>query len=236
MLTPRDEEVLADLYWTRFLCTRQIAALRFPSSESARVRLYALMRKGLLVNQVYGPGLILWRLSREGFERQRLSLDREKEPTPDFLQRPKVDHYLEANDVYVELAHGLERPSGPCFSWEWRNEGRSYLRYELDGRRFAHQPDAEILLPGRLYFLERQSSRARYSSTALHQKVESYRTYIGRILRPEEPTQVLFACDLQRERQAAVKAGQQYGVDVVASSVKGIASHVEKEALELSCI
>lgn len=235
MLTPRDEEVLADLYWTRFLCTRQIADLRFPSFESARVRLYALMRKGLLVNQVHGSGPILWRLSREGFERQRLSLDREKEPTPDFLQSPKVEHYLEANDVYVELAHRLERLPGSCLSWEWRNEGRSYLRYELDGRRFAHQPDAEILLPGRLYFLERQSSRARYSGKALHQKVESYRTYLGRILRPEEPAQLLFACDLQRERRAAVEAGQNYGVDVVASSVKGIVSHVEREALELSC-
>lgn len=233
-ITQRDQEVLADLYWARFLCTRQIASLRFPSFESARVRLYALMRKGLLVNQVHGSGMILWRLSREGFERQRLSLDRQKEPTPDFLQSPKIDHYLEANDVYVELAPRLEYLLGTYSSWEWRNEGRSYLRYELDGRRFAHQPDAEILLPGRLYFLERQSSRARYSSAALYQKVESYRTYIERILRTEERTQVVFACDLQRERQAAVEAGQHYGVDVVASSVKGIASHIEKEAPKLS--
>lgn len=162
-ITPRDNQVFEDLYLCRFLSTQQIAALRFPSFESARVRLYSLMRKEQVVNQIHRPNLVLWRLTREGFERQRTSLDREKEPTPDFFSGPKVDHYLEANDLYAELAPLLERTLGRHPVWEWRNEGGSFRRYELGGGSYAHQPDAEILLPNALYFFERQSRRARYT-------------------------------------------------------------------------
>lgn len=231
-ITPRDVKVLEDLYFCRFLSTRQIAALRFPSFESARVRLYALMRKGWVVNQLHEPNLVLWRLSREGFERQRASLDHEKEPTtPDFFSGPKVRHYLEANDVYCELAPRVEGVLGSYPAWQWRNEGRAFRRYELGGRRFAHQPDAEILLPNGLFFLERQSSRARYGSKTIRDKVETYKTYIERVLRPEGVhVEVLFACDLEREKRAAVEAGDEYGIEVVASSVRGIAKHLESAA------
>lgn len=232
-VTPRDGQVFTDLYLCRFLLTRQIAALRFSSSESARVRMYALMRKGWLVNQVHGPGEILWRLSREGFERQRASLDREKEPTPDFFSGPKVRHYLEANDLYCELAPRLEQALGFCSSWEWRNEGRAFCRYELGGQRLAHQPDAEIVLPNGLFFLERQSGRARYGREVIREKVAAYRTYIERVLRPEpERVEVLFACDREREKRAAIESGDELGVIVVASSVRGVASYLEARALE----
>jgi len=187
-ITPRDNQVFEDLYLCRFLSTQQIAALRFPSFESARVRLYSLMRKGQLVNQIHRPNLVLWRLTREGFERQRTSLDREKEPIPDFFSGPKVDHYLEANDLYAELAPLLERTLGRHPVWEWRNEGRSFCRYELGGGRYAHQPDAEILLPDTLYFFERQSRRARYTPRTIRDKVAAYRTYTERVLRPEIPS------------------------------------------------
>jgi len=231
-LTPRDARVLEDLYFCRFLSTQQIAALRFPSFESAQVRLYSLMRKGWVANQLYGPNLILWRLSREGFERQRTSLDREKEPTPDFFQGPKVRHHLEANDLYVELAPRLEAALGPHPAWEWRNEGRSFRRYELGGKPHAHQPDAEILLPGRLCFFERQSRRARYASKTIREKVTAHRTYTERVLRPKAPVEILFACDLERERHAAVEAGNDLGMVVVASSVRGIANYLESVALQ----
>ncbi len=231
-ITPRDNQVFEDLYLCRFLSTQQIAALRFPSFESARVRLYSLMRKEQVVNQIHRPNLVLWRLTREGFERQRTSLDREKEPTPDFFSGPKVDHYLEANDLYAELAPLLERTLGRHPVWEWRNEGRSFRRYELGGGSYAHQPDAEILLPNALYFFERQSRRARYTPRTIRDKVAAYRTYTERVLRPEAPVEVLFACDIERERSAAVEAGNELGVDVVASSVRGIANYLERAALE----
>src|SRR5215218_6063262 len=159
--TPRDERVFEDLFWTRFLSTGQIAELRFPSTESARVRMYALMRKGWVVNQVLAPNEILWRLSREGFERVRTSLDLDKEPIPDFFSGQKLRHYIESNDLYVRAAPKLERLLGDYPAWGWINEGRAHRRYELGGRRLVHQPDAEIRLPGHL-FLERQSGRARY--------------------------------------------------------------------------
>lgn len=230
--TPRDDALFEDLYFCRFLSTQQIAALRFPSFQSARVRLYSLMRKGQIVNQIHRPNLVLWRLTREGFERQRASLDREKETTPDFFSGPKVDHYLEANDLYCELAPRLERTLGRHPAWEWKNEGRSFRRYELSGGRYAHQPDAELLLPGVLYFFERQSKRARYAPGTIREKVAAYRTYTERVLRPEVTVEVLFACDLERERRAAVEAGDELGVDVVASSVRGIAAYLEGAASE----
>jgi hypothetical protein len=39
-------------------------------------------------------------------------------------------------------------------------------------------------------------------------------------------------CDLERERRAAVEAGDELGVDVVASSVRGIAAYLEGAASE----
>ncbi len=230
--TPRDERVFEDLFWTRFLSTDQIAQLRFPSSESARVRMYSLMRKGWVVNQILAPNEILWRLTREGFERVRKSLDRDKEQTPDFFSGQKLRHYVESNDLYVRAAPRLERALGGYPAWWWINEGRAHRRYELGGRRFVHQPDAEILLPDALYFFERQSRRARYAPRTIREKVAAYRTYTERILRPEVPVEVLFACDLRRERQAAVEAGDELGVEVVASSVGGIAAYLERAALE----
>lgn len=228
MLTPRDAKVLEDLYFGRFLSTQQVAALRFPSFESAKVRLYALMRKGWVINQIHRSNLVLWRLTREGFERQRASLDREKEPTPDFFSGPKVDHYLEANDLYTLLAPRLERLVGSYPEWEWINEGRAFRRYELGGERRAHQPDAELLLPGRLFLFERQSRRARYPASRIHEKVAAHALYLRRVLRPEVEVELLFACELDRERRAAVEAGEDLGIEVAASSLNGIANHLER--------
>jgi hypothetical protein len=229
--TPRDERVFEDLFWTRFLSTDQIAELRFPSVESARVRMYALMRKGWVVNQILAPKEILWRLSRGGFERVRTSLDRDKEPIPDFFSGQKLCHYVESNDLYVRAAPGLERALGGYPAWGWINEGRSHRRYELGGRRLVHQPDAEIRLPGHLFFLERQSGRARYGARTIREKVAAYGLYVDRVLRPEGVrVEVLFACDLEREKRAAVEAGYEHGVEVVASSVRGIANHLESVA------
>ena len=232
--TPRDERVFEDLFWTRFLSTSQIAELRFPSLESARVRMYNLMRKGWVVNKIQAPNEILWRLTRQGFERVRTSLDWDKEPTPDFFSGQKLLHYVETNDLYVQAVPRLERVLGSYPAWKWINEGRAYHRYELGSRRLAHQPDAEICMPGYLLFLERQTSRARYGSKTIHDKVAAYKAYIERVLRPQEIcVEVLFAADLERERRAAVEAGNEYGVEVVASSVKGIASHLETVASAL---
>ncbi len=232
--TPRDEQVFEDLFWARFLSTSQIAELRFPSLESARVRLYILMRKGWVVNKIQPPNEILWRLTREGFERVRASLDRDKETTPDFFSGQKLLHYVESNDLYVQAVPRLERLLGGYPAWEWINEGRAYRRYELGGRRLAHQPDAEIRMPGHLFFLERQTKRARYSSNNIREKVAAYGLYLDRVLRPEEiRVEILFAADLERERRAAVEAGDEYGVRVVASSVRGIVSHLESVASAL---
>jgi hypothetical protein len=233
-ITPRDEALLRDLYFCRFLSTEQVAALRFPSFESARVRLYALMRKGWVVNQVHRPNLVLWRLSREGFERQRASLDREKEPTPDFFQGPKVEHYLEANDLYARVAPRLERVLGPYPAWEWKNEGRCIRRYELGGERRAHQPDAEILLPEHLFLFERQSRRARYAASQIREKVAAHALYLRRVPRPETRVELLFACELDREKRAAVEAGEELGVEVAASSLGGIANHLERTAVAVA--
>lgn len=229
-ITPRDKEVLDDLYFCRFLSTRQIADLRFPSFESARVRLYALMRKGQIVNQIHRPNLVLWRLSKAGFERQRVSLDREKESVPDFLSGLKVDHYLETNDLYVELFPRLERVLGSYPVWEWRNEGRSHRRYEISGARRVHQPDAEIHLPESLYFFEWQTRRAKYTRETIRDKIAAHKTYAERVLRPEVPIEILFACDLERERHATVEVGRELGAAIVASSVTGIATYLEDAA------
>ena len=170
-------------------------------------------------------------MSRDGFERQRASLDRGKEPTPDFFLGQKVDHYVESNDLYVEVAARLERTLGPYPVWEWRNEGRSFRRYEVAGRRFAHQPDAEIRLPGRLFYFERQTRRARYGQRQIRKKVAAYQTYADHVLGPgARGVEILFACDFERERRAAVEAGHEFGLDVAASTVKGIAAHLEAAA------
>ena len=44
--------------------------------------------------------------------------------------------------------------------------------------------------------------------------------------------EVLFACDLERERRAVVESGSALSVDMVASSVRGIAASLEGAASE----
>ena len=124
-----------------------------------------------------------------------------------------------------------QRLVGDYQAWGWINEGRAYSRYGIGGRRLVHQPDAEISLPGHLFFLERQSGRARYGARTIREKVAAYGLYVDRVLRPEGVrVEVIFACDFEREKRAAVEAGYEHGVEVVASSVRGIAGHLESVA------
>jgi hypothetical protein len=124
-----------------------------------------------------------------------------------------------------------QRLVGDYPAWRWINEGRAYFRYELGGRCLVHQPDAKLHLPDHLFFLERQSGRARYGARTIREKVAAYGLYVDRVLRPDGVrVEVLFACDLEREKRAAVEVGYEHGAEVVASSVRGIAVHLESVA------
>jgi hypothetical protein len=77
------------------------------------------------------------------------------------------------------------------------------------------------------------TERSRGPSEVIAKKVQDHNSraeYLGK----KEATQILFACDTQRDTNHALRAAEDSDLPVVAASVAEVVSHLTDEALRLS--
>jgi hypothetical protein len=213
-----------------------------PSPPSAERRLRRLKAARLLVRRGHRNSLgrtSIWMLSKGAFRREVRDMGRPDDTYPGW-PKSRVQHFLDTNDLYFQLAGELDTIlegvcHGPYPVWEWRNERRAYERYSVswEPRPRYHQPDAEVLFCGQLFIVERQTERSREPSEVIAKKVQDHNSraeYLGK----KEATQILFACDTQRDTNHALRAAEDSDLPVVAASVAEVVSHLTDEALRLS--
>lgn len=213
---------------------------RVPSVGSAERRLRKLKGEKILLRRRHRTkfgATGLWMLSKGAFRREVRDLGRHEEPYPGWPKH-RLQHLLDTNDVYFQLASELDAILGPCHgldpAWQWLDERRAYERYSVswETRPRYHQPDAEIRFLGRVFILERQTERARETQEAMRDKVQRHEAraeYLG----IGDRTQILFACDTLRDIGYAQKAGEECGLPVIAGSVEEVVSYLADEALRI---
>lgn len=209
----RDWKAAGHLYDTRALSTQQIADLCFEGRfHAAQARLYLLRKGGFLKNSTgHGKVGCVWELSKEtfaalaGYDRFR------KYPGP--LGPSQVAHLIETNELYVSLFPLLQEIAGVYEEdWSWSAEPRCHREYALEaegkGARYVLKPDAEIELFGHVYFLERQTKRAKERPEKLYDKTVYYHRYANSPERKSDPREMtlLWACDEERDARAVLEA------------------------------
>ena len=240
-ITARDERIIRNLYWTRLLTTRQIASLHFRSYETCRRRLYSLRYQGLLTNHAftaeetpYGESRNVWMLTTNGLDYALRDLGKEKER---YFKRPAnrfIWHYLDTNDVYAMVAGGLDTALGPYPAWDWREEKRASRNWNMGGKERTHRPDAEVRFGDTVYYIERETARAKEPPSHFLERMEGYAGYI-RYLRANgvsESFWVMWACDTERDEDHAADAGERFGVPTYAGTPKEVARRLKQHAQE----
>lgn len=173
-VTPRDEEVMRDLFFLDRATLDQLAVLHFPTCVKKRAynRLRQLRNKGRLANEVIGvdgkDGLstlnffsltqearaaVADTLASEGLPPERLHATRElgKNNPESTNLKPlsplRAEHTEKVSRLYMLLKGGLEKALGGAgTAWLWRSERRATRSYDrADGRRY-YRPDAELIL------------------------------------------------------------------------------------------
>jgi hypothetical protein len=249
MLTPKDEKILLDLFFCRYLTTAQIAALYYNSTRRASTRLYQLKKKGVLDSRVIyttaptrdhpGKREAVWHLTKDAFEMVAASLDLEEDSeakatwTPKQLGPEKTRDHVKVNQLYVAAKADLDGLVGPYPAWTWEHEKWATDPYRYSGRPMVHKPDAHVRLYDTLFVVERQTKESRVRQTDVADKVSSHATWARVRLGDANNTQVLFACDERRVAEAARRAGERYGIYVFAGSVEEAAFHLYQSALRL---
>lgn len=237
MLTERDEAILTDLYFTRMLSTQQIAWLYFPSYASAKQRLYQLRRyKGVIEPMTPETDLTVWTLTKPAFWRAAEFVypdDRYR----GFPEIRYIPHMLDANDIYVGLRKDLDRVLGEQPAWQWIDEARMELEHGSRGRASRtntkkKQPDAELAFEGNRYFIERQTHRSRKTKEELDEKVDGYRRYFSRLGEPEGAREVVFATDVQRDRDNVLDSAEKHDIDLSAGTVEEVTDYLIEQAKE----
>lgn len=176
-------------------------------------------------------------LSRPSFRREAEDLGRRGEPYPDWPKRRsdgtpgKLDHFVDTGDLYVAVAGELDDALGPHPSWEWSDERRAHDVYKLpwESARRYHEPDAEVLLDGHLYIVERQTVRSKKGPDTLREKVakhEARAAYLG----DGRSVRIVFACDEPRDVGNALKAACPGGLPLFAGTVDQVAVALADEA------
>lgn len=208
---------------------------RVASPGAALRRLQTLREHRLIVSRAHrrpdGSRTQIWMLSRGSFRREAEDLDRYDEAYPGW-PKGKVQHFLDANDLYVQLAGELDAILGPYPSWEWRDERRSHAEYKSGGRTRKHLPDAEVRFPGRVFFVERQTPRARKTEEKIREKVMGHEARAD-YTDERQKARILFACDAGRDLDNARKAALENGLPLFVGTVEEAASHLADEALML---
>jgi hypothetical protein len=243
-VTQRDDEIVQDLFFARYLDTSQIHRLFFGSYSRAKERMRQLKRKGWVDNLAFvdaaGKQKVAWRLTREAFETAAASLGSDERWTPKQLGPERTRHYIATNEVYVALRRpltnvlSLDEILGPYPAWRWLNEARAVYDYQTPDHNYRHQPDAEVWIGCAMFFIERQTRLSRVKVEDIYDKVKYHANYVQWSFAEEPPRYaVLFACEDRRICEAARRAGEQYGIEVVADGSEMIGHHLCREALDI---
>lgn len=230
-LPERTEQILTDLYFARLLSTEQIAKRYFNTEATAHRTLHRLhTEKGVVIPRTPKKGLTVWMLNKSAFEREVQILRREGEPYRKWPKPRAIPHLADTNDVYLDIVDEMNRVLGELpDGWDWRNEAQAWTRYNHGGERgWVHQPDAEIHFAGNIYFLERQTHRARKTADQIAEKLEGYRRYTKRLRDQdtEGELEIVFACDEERDMDYALEAAEKYGLGMTAGDVEQIVEHL----------
>jgi hypothetical protein len=198
-----------------------------PGVANAETRLYDLASKAKLVSSVPKvlepvPGLpgtdTAWELTRETFKSIR---DDPNDEYPDPLRGDNLRHLVAVNEVYV-LLHELlgELPGYDPSVWRWVGEPKCHRPYggvpgQYGRGRIGYagghvlKPDAQVVLfDDTVVFIERQTASAKEKPEAIHDKVFNYHRYENSVERRTDgrPMTLLWACDAERDKKAAVQA------------------------------
>lgn len=232
-LTDRDERILTDLYFCRILSTEQIAGKYFNTYNTAKRRMADLKNElEMVARRNPWEGTTIWMLTRRAFDREIETLHREGERYRDWPKQLALRHFLDTNDVFIDISEEMDEVLGEHPAWEWKDEPHAREAFKDGQGKGVHRPDAEISFGGNRYFLERQTKRARKTSKDLDQKLDTYRRYIRRQRRDgvEGELEVLYACDEERDMKYAQEAGDRHGIEMTAGKPGMIAEHLVGKA------
>lgn len=232
MATPRDEGILTDIFLAGCLTTFQVQRLYFGSHGRAKSRLHDLANKGYLDYITFEKANNVWYLTKAAFvrEAEHAASDETKQFTP---PKERTAHYIKTNDVYVATAPLLTAELGSWPEWEWVSEIRARVGYESAGRDRAYRPDAEFRFRGHTFIIERQTAEARASREIIFSRMADYEDYLTNVTSTKNTTQILWACDTNRDMEYANDAGTKYGLATVAGDVDSIADHIQGQAMLL---
>lgn len=223
------------LFSTTVLLTKQLEHVAYASYSHAKKQLYALGKVGYL--ERVAPEFRtsegkLWMLTRREFFRElkgsRLYYD---ESYPDLPSR--LEHTIATNDIYVGARDELEYRFGDeDVGWKWKHEARAFDRFEVGSGSFVHRPDAELSFGERVFYIERQTHKAKQAPAEFHERMRRYaareRYLAQRSLTPE----VLWACDTERDMRHASTASERHGVRAVCGSPEEIVGFVVRSVSE----
>ena len=243
-ITERDTEILMALFFCRYLSTGQLHRLFFGSAGRARARLADLQAKGYITGRsmyIVEPKdwdnrvspQAVWHLTKAGFDSITESLGIEETYASKPLQPKEARHYVRAAEVYAAAKEALDDELDPYPEWEWRHEKRVLYTGEYANVPYQHKPDAHILFRGHTFILERQTAESKVGPKKIYKKIEDHKRYVE--LKLKAPAEVLFAFDTDGSHlvDAAVRAGEQYGIRVVAGGVGRVADYLHNSAVRL---
>ena len=246
----RDEEVLCDLYFAERLTTADLTKMHFPRESKTKDRMAKLKTKGYVVADFCG-GQALWRLTADGFAFAADSLDHpygEHERYPDRRLSPKRDaHHIDTVDIFARLKtkdekrRGVREPRdvpvqnlddvlGPYPNWEWRSERRARRALRDANEDTVYQPDAEVHFGGEVFIIERETERSRGTYEEMLRKLRHHKLYIEHVLKKPAETEILYACDTERDMTYAERVGRKLDLVVVPGSPYQIAEYLLENA------
>ncbi len=246
MIGERDENVLCDLYFAERLTTADLTKMHFPSEAKTKARMAKLKQKGYVVADFCGKQA-MWKLTADGFAFAADSLDRpygEHERYPDRRLSPKRDlHHLDTVDIFARLKtknqkrRGVLEPRdlpiqnlddilGPYPNWEWRSERRARRALRHANEDTVYQPDAEVHFGGEVFVVERETERSRGTYEEMVQKLTLHKLYIEHVLRKSAETEILYACDTERDMTYAERAGKKLNLLVFPGSPYQVTEYI----------
>ncbi len=245
-INERDEEVLCDLYFAERLTTANLTTMHFPRESKTKDRMAKLKKKGYVVSD-QSHGQSLWKLTADGFAFAADILGYpygEDERYPNRRYSPKRDlHHADTVDLFARLKakdekrRGVTDPSeprsqnlddvlGPYPNWEWRSERRARRALKHANDETVYQPDAEVHFGGAVFIVERETERSRGTYEEMLHKLGHHKLYIEHVLKKPAETEILYACDTDRDMIYAERAGEKLDLVVFAGSPYTVTEYV----------
>lgn len=232
-LSIRDENLNKDLYFAPYQTTRQLAICHaFSSEDSCKRQLYRLAGRGIVEPYTPFKGFTIWKLTNWAWARQAEAADRRGERNRTWPEPERVQHYLDANDIYVHASAYLDNKLGKYPEWEWVDERRAFRQYTTRNGTRKHQPDAEIRFGGKVYFMERQTHRSREPLSEFMKRCERYRTYLNHFGFSNPEIALVFACDTERDMRYAREGAKEYGIPHFADTLGEVVEYLKEGAEE----